>query len=157
LDRYLQARSMMGAGTPPAAPTAAPTAAPVARAPIPTGGNVIQFPGAAPAQAVQAAEQPGILSRAAQMYRTYAPVVGENLATAGRAMAPAMEAGARLASRAAGPLSLMAYSGGLNQGEDEAMRKIHQQQDALRLQQNKTNPNAINSGFTKQLTRYQGQ
>ena len=167
----------------PVAPTPTPSA-PVARAPIPTGSNVIQFPGAAnaPAQAVQAAENPSIMSRAAQMYRTYAPVVGEKLATAGRAVAPAVEAGARVASRIAGPASAMLYSGGLNEGEDQAMARIQaiqasvqrlpkdQQTMYLNMPVDKRQrvdqmilmganpaallvPNAINSGFAQELNK----
>jgi hypothetical protein len=155
-----------------------------ARAPIPTGSNVIQFPGPAnaPAQAVQAAENPSLMSRAAQMYRTYAPVVGEKLATAGRAVAPAVEAGARVASRIAGPASAMLYSGGLNEGEDQAMARIRAIQDSvqrlpreqqtmyLNMPMDKRQrvdqmilmganpaallvPNAINSGFAQELNK----
>ena len=155
-----------------------------ARAPIPTGSNVIQFPGPAnaPAQAVQAAENPSLMSRAAQMYRTYAPVVGEKLATAGRAVAPVVETGARMASRVAGPASAMLYSGGLNEGEDQAMARIRAIQDSVgRLPKEQQTmylnmpadkrqrvdqmilmganpaallvPNAINSGFAQELKK----
>jgi hypothetical protein len=173
------------AGPMPSTPTPAPTpSAPVARAPIPAGSNVIQFPGPAnaPAQAVQAAENPSLMSRAAQMYRTYAPVVGENLAAAGRAVAPAVEAGARLASRAAGPASALLYSGGLNQGEDQALAQMRALQNNIgRLPKDQQTmyfnlpadkrqrvdqmilmggnpaallvPNAINSGFAQELKK----
>jgi hypothetical protein len=157
------------------APVTPPTGAgPVPPQATPTPG-MAQAAGAAENVGAQAAGRTGMMQDLTKLYQKYGPALIDQVGQIGKAIGNSQVgqmAGAvaespvgRLAGgalRVAGSVPVMGaqlglYSSGLNQGEDEQMRQIHQQQDALRLKQNKTAPNAINSGFSQQLNSYSQQ
>jgi hypothetical protein len=174
------ASNFMGGGTPPAGGPVSPggvqmTGVGSPNAPIGGGPGMAQAAGAAENVGAQAAGRTGMMQDLTKLYQKYGPALIDQVGQIGKAIGNSQigqMAGAvaespvgRLAGgalRVAGSAPVMGaqlglYSSGLNQGEDEQMRQIHQQQDALRLKQNKTAPNAINSGFSQQLNSYSQQ
>lgn len=119
------ARNVMQGGGASAA--SVPTTAPVNPAAINLGANPAVSPSyAAPAPAAPAQAQPSVLQRGMDYARQMQKIAADKVMQGARAAAPMAESAAG-AARAMAPaavgLGALTYSGGLNAGEDEELRR----------------------------------
>jgi hypothetical protein len=80
-------------------------------------------PVAAPAPAPAAAAQPSVMQRGMDYARQMQKIAADKVMQGARATAPAMATAARAVAPAAAGLGALTFSGGLNQGEDEELRR----------------------------------
>ena len=116
-----------------------PVANPVGTPTNPIGGAPV-----APTQVAQAAEQPGMLQRASQLYNRYAPALAQRVGQAAEAMAPVGRVLEPIAKLGGVGGQALFHSGGLNTNEDQILAQLR----AASLQKN---PSAVTSGFTQEL------
>jgi len=119
-----------------------------------------------PAAAAEAVDHNGIISKIAELYKTYGPALADHLTAAGKAISEtgagrALGTVARIAgSTPALGLQLATHSGELNKNEDQALAAVHSAQNQAQWKQyyemkqraNPNLPNAFSSGFAQQLT-----
>ncbi len=91
------------------------------RVPITTGPVAPAAPAAAPAPA--AAAQPNVMQRGMDYARQMQKIAADKVIQGARAAAPAMATAARAVGPAAAGLGALTFSGGLNAGEDEELRR----------------------------------
>jgi hypothetical protein len=120
LVRPGSAMNPIGGGGPrmPAMGGGAPTQVPISTGPVAPA----PMPAAAPAAAPTAAAQPSIVQRGTEYARQMQKIAAERVMQSARAAAPL----ARAAAPAAAGLGALTFSGGLNQGEDEELRRRRQ-------------------------------
>ena len=116
--------------------------------------------------AAEAVDHNGIISKIAELYKTYGPALADHLTAAGKAISEtgagrALGTVARIAgSTPALGLQLATHSGELNKNEDQALAAVHSDQNQAQWKQyyemkqraNPNLPNAFSSGFAQQLT-----
>lgn len=94
------------------------------RVPITTGPVApASMPAAAPAPAAQAPAQTGVVQRGMDYARQMQRIAADKVMQGARATAPAMATAARAVAPAAAGLGALTFSGGLNAGEDEELRR----------------------------------